>query len=205
MSLFSLRGAKPRSLSPGRAFRTAAILLVVTLAVLSLSSRLFAKYAQNYAYVEQPRVAKAAQVSVQEHRAVLSGGQYTLDMTSVVSGNTYTAVLPGTDIPKDPYVYLDGSQETAYTLYVEIYTNVPAGVSYTVGTNFAVTDELAPSHGGTMYKYTQAVLPAVEQSIGPILRNNVITVSDSFRDKTDPTYNQSGFQFDVYAYVIQID
>ena len=202
MSKSSSRGAK---LSAEKIFRLAAILLILTLVSSWLISGLLAKYASGKASADGGRVARTGRVAVLEHEAVLSGGIYTLDMDSVVTGNTYTAVLPGTDIPKDPYVYLDGSQEVAYKVYVEICTDVPDSVSYTVGTSFTATDEFAPSHGGMVYKYNQPVPAATEMSIGPIIRGNVITVSDSFRDRADPSYNSSGFRFDLYAYVVQID
>ncbi len=203
MSTSSSRGAK---LPTEKIFRLAAILLILTLVSSWFISGLLAKYVNRQSFEDAGRVAKTGRVAVLEHEAVLSGGLYTLDMSSVVTGNTYTAVLPGTDIPKDPYVYLDGSQEVAYALYVEIYTNVPAEVTYAVGTNFTpTTDEVLPSHGGTVYKYNQTIPAATEQSIGPIIRGNVITVSDAFRNKEDPSYNSSDFRFDVYAYLIQID
>ena len=205
MNVSSAGGAKPRSLSPGRIFRLTAVLLLVTLVAVRFSSGLLAKYAQKYVYLDQARVAKTAQAAVREHEAVLSGGQYTLDMTSVVSGNTYTAVLPGTDIPKDPFVAIDGNNETACSLYVEIYTDVPAEVTYTVGTGFLPTAELAPQHGGTMYKYNQPILPNTPQNVQYIIRNNKIMVSDTFKDKSDPTKNVASFTFEVYAYLVQID
>ncbi len=189
----------------GRFFRTASVLLLLSLAATPFIRTFYARYRQSGTLDEPARVARMAQAELCEHRAVLDGGRYTLDMSTVVHGNTYDAVLPGTDIPKDPYVDLDGSNEVACDLYIEIFTNAPDEVSYTVGTSFAPTSEVSPQHGGTVYKYSQPIPPNTQQTVGYILRGNTLTVSDTFRDKTNPGKNAAPFRFDVYAYLLQID
>ena len=201
----SSRGTEPRILSGEKTIRLAVILLIAVAVTSCFGSGLLAKYKNGYALQGQARVAKIGNVAVLEHEAVLSGGQYTLDMTSVVSGNTYTAVLPGTDIPKDAYVAFDGSNETACSLYVEVYTNAPSEVTYSIGTGFLPTSELAPRHGGTVYKYNQPIPPNTAQNVQYIIRNNKFTVSDTFKDKTDPSKNSESFSFNIYAYMVQID
>ena len=179
--------------------------MVAALATACFSSSLLAKSVQINAYTDQARVAAAAQPSVREHEAVLTGGRYTLDMNSVVGGNTYTAVLPGVDIPKDTYVTLNGNNETACVLYVEICTDAPDEVAYSVASGFSSTTELAPRNGGTMYKYDQPILPDGAQEALYIIRDNKLTVSDTFRDRSDQTKNAAPFTFEVYAYLLQTD
>lgn len=118
---------------------TVGTLLMLTLLSIWLVSGLFAKYTTAGNNADSARVAKGLPtVTVLEHKAddTKKTGVYTLlddknnqtdsSKYQEVSGNTYEKVIPGVDIPKDPFVRLDGTTEVDFKLYIKVEVkNIP--------------------------------------------------------------------------------
>lgn len=112
------------------------ILLVCTLLTVWLVSGLFAKYITSGGDPDAAHVAGTGvkTLEVREHEASefpkVNSGEYRLDLLKEVSGNTYEKVLPGVDIPKDPFVRLElENAEVDYELYLTVTeTNFPFDV-----------------------------------------------------------------------------
>ena len=167
---------------------------------------MLAKYTSTSFYNDSAHVARMATVELHEHKVNLEDGVYVLDNDTIVETNEYDTVLPGVDIPKDAYIQLDGNNEVACDLYIEVVnTNLPNEVSYTIGTSFEAETSFKPAHGGTVYKYKQVIQPGNAQTIAHIFSNDSIRVGDSLRDNTDKTKNSGQFKIEVYAYIVQID
>lgn len=118
---------------------TVGTLFMLTLLSIWLVSGLFAKYTTSGNDADSARVAKGLPaVTVLEHKAddTNKTGVYTLlddkahqtesDKYQEVPGNTYEKVIPGVDIPKDPFVRLDGVTEVDFKLYIKVEVkNIP--------------------------------------------------------------------------------
>lgn len=99
----------------------------------------------------------AEKVELLEHKASNIGGlgQYQLG-SDVVTTNTYDAVMPGVDIPKDPYVVITGKSPISAYLFIEVKNEFPedCGVTVTLLEDWlALTDATGPE-GTSVYVYT---------------------------------------------------
>lgn len=123
---------------------TTGILLVFTMTSLWLLCGLYARYVVSGDASDSAHVAKGLPtVDVWEHEAVevtsetdekgnaVGRGYYKLLLPdeddgeadgeeNLVKNNSYKKVLPGVDIPKDPFVRLTGTTEVDFELYIEI-------------------------------------------------------------------------------------
>ena len=120
--------------------------IVLELVILiSLSGYAYGKYVtQESAGGNLQITAELGKVNLQEHQAVKDEkGQYDLNGT-LVQSNAYTTVLPGLDIPKDPYVTVTEKSPIPAYLFVEVWDNIPTTtvgseskklMTYTVDTN----------------------------------------------------------------------
>lgn len=103
-------------------------------------------------------------------------GTYALT-TSDVAQNEYM-ILPGTDVPADPYVSLVGKTGVPSYLYIEIVDDTPSGVSYTPADGWVPLTGIAGPHGGTVYSYTGLITNESPDTI-PVLTNDSISVSEN--------------------------
>jgi len=188
-------------------FKAAGILVVLTLLSVWWVCGLFAKYKNLDEKNDVTSVAAFAQISVHEHEAVLTNGVYTLDTDSVVEGNDYPVILPGTMIPKDPFIIVTDSSETACEVYLEaVNVDKPRDVIYTInGSSWLETEDFAPRYGGTVYKYKDTLPAHTGAEITDILAGNRLIVKDSLKDKSQPTDNSNEFSIVFYAYLVQAD
>ncbi len=202
----SAKHAKKQLFSAGSVYRAAGILFILTLFSMRLVSGMLAKYTASDTQSDQARTAGMASAALYEHKAELQNGIYVLDRETIVSSNQYAKVIPGTDIPKDPYIQLDGKNEVACVLYVEICTDQPDAVSWQIGTDFTkVTGRTGPNNGW-LYQYQQPIPPHTEKTVSHILTSDKITVSESYKDITSPAPDElGGFEMDIHAYLVQID
>ena len=129
--MYQGKHAKKISVSFGSVlYWTVGSLLVLTMLSVWLTSGLFAKYIVSDTVGDTARVAAAGTVDIWEHKAeetYENSGVYELlkedsiEEEDLVKKNEYEKVLPGVDIPKDPFVTVDLSMaEVDYYLYLEI-------------------------------------------------------------------------------------
>lgn len=100
-------------------FRVAGVLFLLVMLSVWLICGMFAKYVVTDENSDSARVAAFASIGVLEHEAKLVNGLYQLT-DKEVSENTYAKVIPGVDIPKDPFVRLNGTAEVDCTLYLRV-------------------------------------------------------------------------------------
>ena len=137
----------------------------------------------------------ADNVTLQEHKALRNtDGSYYLG-SETTDKNSYS-VMPGVDIPKDPYFTITNkSSIDAYLyveiVYVEIVDNSPNTVTYQLTndwTNLNIQDR-------NVYVYTGG-FQGNPQNI-PILENNMLYVSDQYNPVS------SDFNLKFYGYMVQ--
>lgn len=126
-------------------------------------------------------------------------GAYTLT-DEIVDGNEYK-VLPGVDLPKDPYLNIIGKTEVAAYLYVEIVDGLgeDSPLSYEPASCWKDTG-LTGSNGGKIYVYVDANDAAIlvkEDIKVEILKDNMIAVAD------DADLGDAELALDFYGYLAQ--
>lgn len=142
-----------------------------------------------------------------EHKAVDSNkdGSYELTDEEVLS-NDYT-VYPGVDIPKDPFVRIEGLSREAY-LFVEIVGENNDDFAWTVRDEWLETN-LVGHHGGTVYAWKSNFNDVVllDETSGALFEayilagidgssNGGIDVSDNYKQTTP-------IDVVVYSYLIE--
>ena len=99
---------------------------------------------------------------LQEHEAVRQpDGSYILNDTLLPkdgkTGNTYD-LLPGLDIPKDPYVQVVNKTPIRSYLYIEVVDKTNSSIEYQIDTTkWSELTDVAGKDGGTVYVYYQLV------------------------------------------------
>lgn len=148
----------------------------------------------------------AEEVCLMEHKAEKQpDGTYRLNTGEEAAANTYT-VMPGVDIPKDPYVRIKGKSAVDAYLYIEVVDNgKPEGVYYNLTDNWILLDQngenVKGENGGLVYVYskngTAVVLDETfaDQSLS-ILKNDMVYVSQSVTELKD-------FSLCFYGYMAQ--
>lgn len=135
---------------------------------------------------------------LKEHKATHAGnGVYNLG-TEEVDTNTYSDILPGVNVAKDPFVRVNGLKVDAY-LFIEVAKNLQPELSYAVDDSKWEATTLAGKHGGTVYKYKGVDGVAKAGNLGDIniLKNQQIVVAPTYSaDTADQTLT-------FYAYIIQ--
>jgi hypothetical protein len=198
-------------------FRVASVLLVLTTLSVYLVCGLFAKYAVSTATSDLATVATFGGVSVVESQAVLTtdvstmlekNSAYSLNTNVEVSSNSYQAVS-GTVVPKDTHVVLDGTNDVACTLYIEVVNGSQGYATFEIDPNSwnVVTPNSSPVtalHGGTIYQYTDTISPHEELTTSSIIKGETIRIKDTYTDKST-TWTDDKFSIDVYAYLVQLD
>ncbi len=148
----------------------------------------------------------AASVTLQEHKAVRqTDGTYTLDKTAEpVTSNTYI-LIPGVDIPKDPYITITGRTSIPAILFIEIESSLDEDTQlYSTDANWSY---LTTSGSKKVYYYnadpsgTISILQGDQITISQNLLlegdegSDVLTINALLKEKVgnnDPltTYNQ---------------
>ena len=141
-------------------YRAVGILLMLTMLTSWLVSGLYAKYVISYTIGDSAKVAETGIMKLElwEHKANETktetggpGGKYELDLKDEVKGNAYEKVLPGVDIPKDPFIRLELKDTVVgYELYVRAIESdpFPEYVTYELTSDWECVD---PDNG--IYKY----------------------------------------------------
>lgn len=99
-----------------------------------------------------------------------------------VKGNDYV-LLPGLDIPKDPFITIEGKTDIPAYLFVEVLDTTENTLSYTMADHWLKLDDFSGDHGGAVYVYTgtDSDTPlAIDGSFGGtvnLLKGDTVTVS----------------------------
>ena len=161
----------------------------------------------------------AENLKIQEHPAVREhDGSYKLNTDADPVQVQEYKLMPGVDIPKDPFVTVEGKTNLPGWLFVEIDdSKLPEEVTYAVRSAEGATDEdpgywidtgLTGQYGKIYVYYKQLVTADTQQGTGddveltefyvlaPDDRGNTITVSQYLERETDAKLN-------FYAYLCQ--
>ena len=128
----------------------------------------------------------AEKVELLEHEAIRNtDGSYVLGAETVTS-NAYT-LLPGVDVPKDPYLRVTGKTPIAAYLFLEVKEALdPAYLSYTVDPALWTKLTVSGANGGTVYVYKTLLDGDFADGSVSILNPQQITVSQKLKF-TSPT------------------
>ena len=156
-------------------------LLVLTILTTWMVSGLFAKYVASENPVDSAHAASTGIVKFEllEHEASDTGktGIY-MQTANEVAGITYDKVIPGVDIPKDPFIRLElKNAEVDYALYVKVVeSNLPGTVTYSLTDSWELVDA-----ANGIYKY-KSVFEAGTQYAGEIkiLKEDTLYVSEHY-------------------------
>ena len=188
-----------------------AILLIAAGAIsIATSGIASAKYTQQKVAQSVPVLITvdadlAGTLEVLEHKATRKdSGVYSLG-DEEVSANEYH-LMPGVDVPKDPFVKITGKTEIPAYVYIEVVDHTQSTFTYTINsTDWLLQTGCTGRNGGTVYAYKETVKKTAENGGNltlPILSGDhpVITVSHELSlDSTQ--YSNAGLDF--YAYMAQ--
>lgn len=126
-------------------------------------------------YVKQDKLdgqisitAELGTIQLLEHEAVKTDkGNYEFtevlyDGTVGKEGNTYDHVLPGLDIPKDPYIKVEGKTPIPAYIFVEVVADVNFDeynghvqnkLAYSLTSSWKKLESVTGEHGGSVYVY----------------------------------------------------
>jgi hypothetical protein len=193
----------------------ASVVLITALAIgltVGLSSAKY-KTEKNMAGNVKFSATLAQSIELLEHKATRGvDGSYELSDTVTATSQTYE-LMPGVDVPKDPYIVVTGKTSIPAYLYVEIIesTSFPATVTYALTADWTLVKgendtPLAGPNGGKLYVY-KAQLTDTNTTTGSgdnvapvqfyILKDNMLIVSDQLPRGTTAT-------LDFYAYICQV-
>lgn len=184
-------------------YRTVGILIVLTLFSTWLLYGFYAKYTVSGDTGDSARVAKGVDIKVLEHEvelitdkteAVENDRVYKLNEKNEVEKFTYSVVLPGVDLPKDPFIKIEGVPEVTYELYITVDdSKLPDTVTYEIDTE----KWTEPPEGSKTYKYKGVIDSNFDGKKIYILKNNEIKVSEK--------YSETNFSLAFEAKLVQID
>jgi hypothetical protein len=185
-----------------------------------LTCGLFAKYAVSSSASDLATVAKFGGVSVEEHKVESitdtstmieknSMYDYTLENNAKVVSTTTKKeynLVAGTVIPKDTYVVVDGTNDVACNLYIEVVNSDKNNcVTFDIDNNWSEIEDssVTAQHGGTIYKYNKTISAHESLNTGSIIKESTINISDACYDKSNQKTDT--FSIDFYAYLVQLD
>lgn len=125
----------------------------------------------------------AESILLKEHQANKGAdGSYSLDANTEVSANTYT-LLPGLDIPKDPFITVTGKTPIAAYLFVEVVESAELDtdiLSYSLDDHWTPLS-VAGKHGGKVYVYSSILDGGSADLTVNILKGQTLTVSQKLK------------------------
>lgn len=126
-------------------------------------------------------------------------GTYSLDKDAPVKKNDGYIIIPGVNLPKDPYVDVTfkGEKPEAAYLFVELNSTLPAELGYALTSDWTATT-LKGVNGGTVYKYNNGTAFNTNLVKVPLLKEDMITVPAGYA----PVENQS-YSMTFTAYMCQ--
>lgn len=158
---------------------------LATLILLTALTGVYAKYVMDQALTGQASItAKLGTITLLEHKPTKDdSGKYTLG-TETVTEYTYDTVIPGLDIPKDPFVQI--TDKTAIPVYVYLIIDndtLPTSMTYTLEDHWKPISE----DNSKVYVYSDsngAIKVTADTNIS-ILQNNTVYVSQHLSDLTE--------------------
>ena len=149
---------------------------------------------------------------LKEHKATAdNAGVYELDLSVETNGNSYT-VLPGVNIPKDPFVRTDPEYALLLDAYVfvEVVESEETGsaISYEIDTDtWKLLDGAKGPNNGSIYYYGSTGIAKAGAPLGPVYILKKISTDQKeikvSNVEIDEKENQFGGQLDFYGYMIQ--
>lgn len=175
-----------------------AVVLVCCIAVAGTLAYLTAQTTEvKNTFTSTPTLGK---IDLKEHEATANDkGVYTLGKAEVTS-NSYK-VLPGVDLPKDPFITISEKSDVASYLYVEVVDKLGenSGLSYALTDDWTKLEGLTGVNGGAVYVYKDSML--ITDKNAPttvsILKGNVVTVGQ------DVNVGEDGVDITFYGYMAQ--
>lgn len=154
----------------------------------------------------------ADSIQVLEHKAGLvndhEGSNYKL--TSDPTDKNEYFLMPGVDIPKDPYVLINQKTSIPAYLYIEIADNTykadPDEVKDVDMLSYSLTDSwiplegngIKPQNGGKVYYHKEKLASFTSQEF-PVLADKKVIVSDTYLSKA-----VDGDVIKIYAYLYEV-
>ena len=174
-----------------------AVVLVCCIAVAGTLAYLTAQTTEvKNTFTSTPTLGK---IDLKEHEATANDkGVYILG-TAEVTSNSYK-VLPGVDLPKDPFITISEKSDVASYLYVEVVDKLGenSGLSYALTDDWTRLD-VKGANGGDVYVYQNGLL--ITDKNAPtnvsILKGNVVTVGQ------DVNVGEDGVDITFYGYMAQ--
>lgn len=117
---------------------------------------------------------------LKEHKAeaqTANPGVYELNLDEEVVANTYS-VVPGVDLPKDPFVRVNNLKAKAY-LFIEVKSDLPETLKFSIVDAWEATT-LTGQNGGTVYTLKSGALDANSSLIQTILEGDKVFVEDDY-------------------------
>ncbi len=111
---------------------------------------------------------------------LLDDGSYEIaDGATLALGNDYK-VLPSTNLPKNPFVRINGKTETPAYLYIEVVDTLgeDSGLSYDITSDWTLLDGLTGANGGKIYTYATGIVTSDVDDVA-IIDGDEITVDDT--------------------------
>lgn len=180
-----------------------AALALLLVAAISAGFGISAKYRKDVNISGTLKVSSgiAKKISIQEYKAEGNADGYTLE-NNKVNENSFI-IMPGTSLPRDPFVEITGKTDTPAYIYVEVKNTLPEAVSFELASDWTKLEGVIGSNGGQVYVLGTA--PSTS-SVGEggnatihILNNNSITVGSGF-EAAEEVYN-----LNFYLYVIKAE
>ena len=143
---------------------------------------------------------------LREHKAVPgTDGVYTLDEQTEVTENAYAAVLPGVDLPKDPFVKTEKALALDAYVFIEVLDKTGTALTAEVDTdNWTLLTGVTPkTEGAKVYRLKANNGVAVKgEALGPvrILKNDRVVVAN---DPVSDAAAQFGGSITFNGYMIQ--
>lgn len=198
-------GNKSRSSFGNTLYWTVGILIILIMISTLMLSNLFAKYIVNDSAADFAQVAAGGEMFLLEHEATLENGIYVLseDEDDLITTNDYDKVIPGVDIPKDPFVRLNlENSEVDYRLYIKVIKSEHFPETVT----FELTDKWLPYDEAKGIYIYDGYFDAGASDIDDIqvLKNNKLYVSEHYVG-TDEDGNLQSFSLTFEATLKQVD
>lgn len=152
--------------------------------------------------------ANLGDITVDEHMVAKNDdGSYELTSTLISaankSGNEYF-LIPGLDIPKDPFVKITNKSDIPVYVFVEVVANfTPSdkGIYFSLAENWKKIEDVTGPNGGTVYYYNTSISENIDLPIlAPLAEGSVdtIQVSQYLKENTN-----GSLKLDFYAYMGQ--
>lgn len=162
-----------------RSLQILVVVLSIILIFLSATAGVMAKYVTEKTFTGSVTIkADLGNIAVQEHKAVRQNdGSYVLG-TEVVTENAYT-LIPGLDVPKDPFVTVTNKSSIPVYVFLKIETDtLPNTVTYQLESCWKTVDGYA---GVYVYSDDNGPIAVKADCTISVLQNDTVYVSQDLK------------------------